>query len=1019
MENPAEYYKKCAETVTNQGETQQNGECLPGVKLSQKRPAEDETEAVVKQARLEDSPTLADLKYPREVQLIRLLGSRADEIESLVQEVARKHPKLISQQVPRHMRRRAVSHDKRRLPKRLKDKLTNEPDPPKGKRPSRKHRRRPRNLLAEYARRQRRHVWLETHIWHAKRFKMADLWGYRVPLHPCDKGIRAAYRGSAHHVLLHDLSYYNCIELIGEVEHLVEKLSLITSSDAGLTFKAKLYLSGTQEGSVMLYHRGMYPCGAIGPIKFMWRPVQSGKSQAGKQAISQLDSQAGKQAISKPSHKAGTQSTTQATTSKSRGQKGDQAESEADSQVESQGKSQAKESRQLWLWVHPSIHEEVCRELTEIFELRKVDSGCGTEADETVADETSVASGSGTSATEKKEKHDPKLQGAAVAPKLESSYCSDKRVPAKTKEEAGSKSREGLQTGQDAVQRAAKVKKRKQKRKKAEAKEQELSEEMAKKSFERVPVYASDGVSMALLKDNLVRFSLTGPLASAVVFDTLVPVSSAGDRQVNLPEGENAAERKSDRDVTWERVKCGGLQTSGAPPRGCVLGQTVRDPRVLLPERKTKVTGDGGPIVAQASSGCSSTGSPISSSASNSTIWDPAVRDEVSLGKIPEWKLNQLRSQNPIPGNFCAGVPPDLGEKESRIPVLLVRKEGSRSNLGFGSGWDVILPSHWARPFWIALIYRGARAAGLRELRSLALETGYPCFPFDHPDTRATQEYEEVSRRELMTKHLRYPPDKRPSFQKLGVPYPFFFPWKELVKQWAASVHATHPGDQRAAGEGAGEERPFFILRSRKVTRRLAALLAEENKERKKPRGYVPTLQAICEVRSTAAETGVDLSRALVCVQVSCRSKGVPKRFDSVCIPNTDDLAALTRDKLSFDAPAEPCESLHKVPRKRKSAEEKKSKRKKTARPTIEELLARPAVGDIVNCCSRRMIGCMVSGDYCFSAAAGRGIGYCSVLGLLVYVEESARRGTKPLVLLRHQHSVQYRFASLEVLTDC
>lgn len=78
-----------------------------------------------------------------------------------------------------------------------------QPDPPKGKRPSRKHRRRPRNLLAEYARRKRRHVWLETHIWHAKRFKMAELWGYKVPLHPCDKGIRAAYRGSAHHVLLH------------------------------------------------------------------------------------------------------------------------------------------------------------------------------------------------------------------------------------------------------------------------------------------------------------------------------------------------------------------------------------------------------------------------------------------------------------------------------------------------------------------------------------------------------------------------------------------------------------------------------------------------------------------------------------------------------------------------------------------------------------------------------------------------------------------------------------------------
>lgn len=42
--------------------------------------------------------------------------------------------------------------------------------PPKPKRPSRRYRRRPQNLLSEYNRRQRNHIWLETHIWHAKRY---------------------------------------------------------------------------------------------------------------------------------------------------------------------------------------------------------------------------------------------------------------------------------------------------------------------------------------------------------------------------------------------------------------------------------------------------------------------------------------------------------------------------------------------------------------------------------------------------------------------------------------------------------------------------------------------------------------------------------------------------------------------------------------------------------------------------------------------------------------------------------
>ena len=61
------------------------------------------------------------------------------------------------------------------------------------KRPSRKYRRRPKNLLAEYNRRQRNNVWMETHIWHAKRFKMDNKWGYRIPINPTQKGTRAAY----------------------------------------------------------------------------------------------------------------------------------------------------------------------------------------------------------------------------------------------------------------------------------------------------------------------------------------------------------------------------------------------------------------------------------------------------------------------------------------------------------------------------------------------------------------------------------------------------------------------------------------------------------------------------------------------------------------------------------------------------------------------------------------------------------------------------------------------------------
>ena len=67
---------------------------------------------------------------------------------------------------------------------------------------SRHKRRQPKNLMSEYSRRQRKQVWLETHLWHAKRMKMIDAWDYRLALHPNDKGIRAAHRAVRNSCLL-------------------------------------------------------------------------------------------------------------------------------------------------------------------------------------------------------------------------------------------------------------------------------------------------------------------------------------------------------------------------------------------------------------------------------------------------------------------------------------------------------------------------------------------------------------------------------------------------------------------------------------------------------------------------------------------------------------------------------------------------------------------------------------------------------------------------------------------------
>ncbi|XP_076592402.1 ribonucleases P/MRP protein subunit POP1 [Chaetodon auriga] len=190
--------------------------------------------------------------------------------------------------LPKHMRRRAMSHNTKRLPRRLRDvanrmrekslQAGSKKKKEQAKSKSRKARRRHGNLLLEFNRRQRKNMWLETHIWHAKRFHMVKKWGYCLGDRPTYKCYRPCYRAMSSHCLLQDLSYYCCIELQGEEDKLLASLSQLTSKEAGPTFAAALSLSGRRQGSVVVYRAGQYPSQPLGPVTFLWRPRTQGST---------------------------------------------------------------------------------------------------------------------------------------------------------------------------------------------------------------------------------------------------------------------------------------------------------------------------------------------------------------------------------------------------------------------------------------------------------------------------------------------------------------------------------------------------------------------------------------------------------------------------------------------------------------------------------------------------------------------------------------------------------------------
>lgn len=255
------------------------------------------------------------IKLPDYIHADKFAEAHFAELKDLLTTISNpRSNKLVHQLMPNRLRRRAMTQNPRRLPRRFREmhiaQMAKSGTPKKNKRPSRKYRRKPSNLLKEYARRMQKFTWLETHIWHAKRFHMKELWGYKIPFTPCDRQQRAAYRAVARHCLAQDVSFEGCIEVIGPEETLKEGLVRLSAKNCGLTINARGYLSGKREGKVTLFEADSFPLKALGQVRFMWKPKKAQNAE--------------------------------------------------------------KEDRVLWIWVHPCYYKDVLKQLIFVFNLENV-----------------------------------------------------------------------------------------------------------------------------------------------------------------------------------------------------------------------------------------------------------------------------------------------------------------------------------------------------------------------------------------------------------------------------------------------------------------------------------------------------------------------------------------------------------------------------------------------------------------------------------------------------------------------
>lgn len=108
--------------------------------------------------------------------------------------------------------------------------------------------------------------WLETHIWHAKRFHMAELWGWKVPFAPTMKQTRSLIAMTNESCTIRDISYLMIIEIKGNGDAIRERLRTMVDKNRVDIDSQKLKTLIMIE----LYKVDGYPLKTIGPVSLFW-----------------------------------------------------------------------------------------------------------------------------------------------------------------------------------------------------------------------------------------------------------------------------------------------------------------------------------------------------------------------------------------------------------------------------------------------------------------------------------------------------------------------------------------------------------------------------------------------------------------------------------------------------------------------------------------------------------------------------------------------------------------------------
>lgn len=204
-----------------------------------------------------------------DINLLSMIESRIMEVVQIEDDCKKKMPKLYQQRLPRFMRRRAASHNPKRLPKKLRPQ-SGSGFASKSRKSLLRYRQRTKfqkfkRILKKHSRHKYEDPYKSLlHKWFAKRFKISKDDDYKhmshVPIHNNTKNQRNLYRqskyGCAYISMIHLISIELTLTSTKNASLFAAQLSQVnrlTNHVTGFTFGAKALEKGRYEVAVHLY----------------------------------------------------------------------------------------------------------------------------------------------------------------------------------------------------------------------------------------------------------------------------------------------------------------------------------------------------------------------------------------------------------------------------------------------------------------------------------------------------------------------------------------------------------------------------------------------------------------------------------------------------------------------------------------------------------------------------------------------------------------------------------------------